>query len=172
MAKTTINWPEPLGRTLAARAKATGTDVTGIVVQAVNEYLAGPQIGLATLANVMTSFIGGVTCAACSAEGVEQFTVLMDEPLVTVCAPYCASNGAPVDAHGYTLAREDRVILCLTDSGALIATIVALSTDPNGEPVAMVQIPGVDRTYYQRCRMLQRVDSTFGAQLGAPVFSG
>lgn len=168
VSRTTINWPDVLGRTITERAKETGTDVTGIVVQAVAEFLAGPQIGLATHNNVTTSFLNGAKCAACGREGVEEFSILMDEPLITVCAPWCAENGGPVDAHGYSMARGDKVIMCLTSDGALTATVVAITTDPNTEPIAMLRIEGIERTYYQRCRMLQRVDSTFGAQLTTP----
>lgn len=162
LAKTTVNLPPALLKCMEQHAAQTGTDATAVMAQALFEFFAGPNIGTVAYAAALESFTHGATCAACGAENVENFTVLMDEPLITVCAPFCPGNSGPVDAHGYALRVGDSVYCCVTPDGPIIARVVGISIDLHTDPVATFVIEGVNRSYRQRCRMLQRVQTEEG----------
>jgi hypothetical protein len=156
MVRTTVNLPPQLMQALQARSAHSGQDATALIVQALLEMFAIVDVGAATAVDSISRFKNGATCSICGAERLAEFIVLMDEPLITVCTPWCADTGGPVDAHGQRLAVGDEVISCLGADGPLTGKISALSMDASGDPVASLIFPDASRPYRQRCRTLQK----------------
>jgi hypothetical protein len=164
-AKTTLNLPEILLHTARERAAAIGTDMTGLIVRALHEYLAQDDISARNIHDSAKTHSNGVTCAICGKREVTRFTIVIEEPMITVCAPYCPDNNGPVDAHGYSLHVGDNVIVYMATTGELVrAEIIQLGMDALWNSVAIIQSPGDKRTYQHACRRLRRADTAPAAR--------
>jgi hypothetical protein len=151
-----VNIPETLKTTLASIAEGSGTDLTGLITRALHEWLAEGGIASATQAAVLGQFVQGATCARCDAR-TDQWEVIGDDPLITVCAPYCSDG--PTDANGNQLEVGDRVILYYGARGRIVTgAILSFTVDGSWTSLAQVQVPGARRPYVQATRKLRKYE--------------
>ena len=136
-----------------------GTDITGLVTRALHEWLSEAGITAAALSGMVGQFKEGIVCARCE-ELTRQWSVLSDDPLIAVCAPYCAEG--PVDAHGAQLEVGDQVILYPSvhaRKGVVTGTIISFMVDGNWTSLATINVPGARRPYIHATRKLRRLDA-------------
>lgn len=150
-----LNIPDRLKTTLQQQADGSGSDLTGVVLRALHEFLAEPIIRANTTHTVMGKFHDGVACARCG-NPPSMWVPLQDDPLYIVCAPHCADG--PIDAHGNQLEVGDPVIVYIGSGGAVVGTILSFTVDGGLTELANIQVPGARRPYVQATRKIMKSD--------------
>lgn len=151
LSQLNINIPDRLKAALLEQAAGTGTDITGVVLRALHEFLSEPLIRQNTALAVEAE--SEVYCQRCG-NGTTMWAALQDDPAYLVCAPHCSDG--PIDAHGAQIEVGDPVILYIGPGGATTGTILSFTVDGAWDEVATVQVPGARRTYCQATRKLQK----------------